>query len=232
MIETTAKTASRRQITTEEPSAGTRDSRAGGKCRVDGLDTEESAAKSAERSGEETDESASEEEAETTGGAGEVVIMPTATLEALGGSGTEDGLGVSAAGGGATSDSTNTDADAAGAGDHHGVENRKRERVTGRREKPAGKSSGVGEREGAPTASRVAENPGGHCQGVGGGVKLPRGTDTYRSRGVAPSGRNLRSDPRGQRSAGDRQTGARRRRKNIQPPRTPRGPPQPAAERR
>ena len=53
-----------------------------------------------------------------------------------------------------------------------------RERVDGRWENPAGKSSGVGSREGRPKASGVPENSGGDCQGVGGGVESSRGINT------------------------------------------------------
>ena len=58
---------------------------------------------------------ASEEEAETAGGAGEVIITPTETAEYLEGSGAEnDSLGTMADGV-ATWDTTSEDADAAGA---------------------------------------------------------------------------------------------------------------------
>ena len=43
---------------------------------------------------------------------------------------------------------------------------------------PTGESSKMGERVGAPEASGVAENPGGYCQEVGGGVESPRDTNT------------------------------------------------------
>ena len=81
-----------------------------------GTDREESAANSAEWSGEETEELASEEEAETVGGLGGVGMMPTATEEGLERSGTENGPGCAAAGGGVTLDVTSKDADTAGAG--------------------------------------------------------------------------------------------------------------------
>ena len=51
---------------------GTQDDGTGGKYRVSGTSMEESAAKSAKWSGEEMDELASEEEADTAEGAGEV----------------------------------------------------------------------------------------------------------------------------------------------------------------
>ena len=82
------------------------------------------------------------------------------------------------AGRGDTWDVTSEDAGGAGAGGRHGVKQGERERVDGCWENPAGKSSGVGSREGRPKASGVPENSGGDCQGVGGGVELPRVTDT------------------------------------------------------
>ena len=57
---------------------------------------------------------------------------------------------------------------------------RERERVSGRKENPSGKYSGVGDGEGGPNASVVAENPRRYFQGVGGVVKFLRGTDTPR----------------------------------------------------
>ena len=50
--------------------------------------------------------------------------------------------------------------DAAGVGGLHGAEKRKKEKVAGQRENPAGESSGVGDGEGCPEASVVAETPG------------------------------------------------------------------------
>ena len=55
----------------EYPPLGARDNISGGKYRMVGSDTEENAAKHTEWSREETEESASEEEADTAGGAGE-----------------------------------------------------------------------------------------------------------------------------------------------------------------
>ena len=109
---------------------------------------EESASDSAEWSGEDTDESACEEEAETPEGAGEVGKTPTETAVNSEGSGADNGLEGSTAGGGATSDATPEDADATGAGGRHGAEKRDRERVSGQPENLAGESSGVGEGEG------------------------------------------------------------------------------------
>ena len=65
----TATAASGRGRTTENPPLGTQDDSAGGKYCVGRIGKEESAANSAEWSREETEESVSEEEAETTGGA-------------------------------------------------------------------------------------------------------------------------------------------------------------------
>ena len=52
--------------------------------------------------------------------------------------------------------------------------------------------------EGGPEASRVAENSGGDCQGLGGGVEFPRGTDTPRleefPRGDSTSGVTLKGN--------------------------------------
>ena len=81
--ETTATAASGRRINIEAPPAGEKDTGAGGKYHRGGTDTEGSAAKSAKWSGEETEESASEEEAETSGGEGEAGMMLTSTTEAL-----------------------------------------------------------------------------------------------------------------------------------------------------
>ena len=120
----------------------------------------------------------SEGEADTTEGAGEVETMPTPTAEGPEGSGAEIGPVGAAASRGDTLDTTAVEADAEGEGGRHGEEKRERETVAGRRENPAGKSSGVGVREGTPEASRVAKTPGGDRQGVGGGVELPRGTNT------------------------------------------------------
>ena len=63
-----------------------------------GSDTEESADESAEWRGEETEESASDEEAETAGGSGEFGMTMAATAEASEGSGAEYGPGCAAAG--------------------------------------------------------------------------------------------------------------------------------------
>ena len=53
---------------TEDPSVSRKDNDAGGKYCVGGKGTEKSTDESADGSGEETDESVLEEEAETTGG--------------------------------------------------------------------------------------------------------------------------------------------------------------------
>ena len=62
-------------------------------------------------------------------------------------------------------DVTLEDADAAGAGGRLGAGKSYRERVTGQQGNPEGKSSRVGEGEGGPKASGVAENPRGDRQG-------------------------------------------------------------------
>ena len=102
--------------------------------------------------------------------------MPTA--EGTEGSGAETGSGGAASSGGAIFDTTAVEADAAGSGGCHRSEKRENERDYVWRENPAGESSGVGEGEGGPKASGVAENPRGGCHGVGMGVDFLRGTDT------------------------------------------------------
>ena len=76
----------------------------------------------------------------------------------------------------------------------------------------------MGDREGAPKASGVAENSGGDCQGVGGGVKSPRGTDTPgveellwgdKTSGVIPEGDGVTGTGRQERG-GDRNSPATR----------------------
>ena len=88
-------------------------------------------------------------------------MMLTATAEESEGSGAEDDPGGAVAGVGATSDETSKEAAATGAGGCHRAKKRERERVTVWQENPVGHSSGVGEREGVPEASVVAENLGG-----------------------------------------------------------------------
>ena len=68
------------------------------------------------------EESASEEENETTGGSGKIGMMSTATAEGLKESGAEKRPGSTAASGGATLDVTPEDADVAGAKGRHGAE--------------------------------------------------------------------------------------------------------------
>ena len=53
-----------------------------------------------------------------------------------------------------------------------------RERVSEQRGNLSRNSLGVRYREGVHEASGVAENPRGDCQGVGGGVESPSGTNT------------------------------------------------------
>ena len=104
---------------------------------------EESADKSAEWSGEDTEDLELEEEAETAGGAGEYGRPLKATVGKLEKSSAEDDPGGAAAGRGATANDTSTDANKAGAGDRYGASSEVRERVAGRREIPAVDSSGV-----------------------------------------------------------------------------------------
>ena len=94
----------------------------------------------------------------------------TLTTEGLEGSGAETGPGGVAAGGGTTSEVTAVEADVATAGGRYESENWEREKISGQREKPADKSSGVGDGEGGPKASGVAENPNEDRQRVRGGV--------------------------------------------------------------
>ena len=101
------------------------------------------------------------------------------------------------AGGSETGNSAFTAADETGAGGRHGARTTARERVAGQKKNPAGESYGVGgrgevrEAYGVTTepsrvrgngrgreACRVAENPRGDRQGLGGGVKSPQGIDT------------------------------------------------------
>ena len=83
------------------------------------------------------------------GGVGDARRPMTSTAGELEGSGTEDAPGGAVAGGGATSDATFENAAAAGARGCHGEGRGEREGYAGRRENPTGKSSGVGNRQGA-----------------------------------------------------------------------------------
>ena len=101
------------------------------------------------------------------------------------------------AGGGNSGKASSTAADEAGARGRQGVRPVQRGRVAGQRENSASKSSGVRGNDGGYEASGVAhnysvvedeeggrkafgveENPQGSCQGLGGGVESPQGTDT------------------------------------------------------
>ena len=131
--------------------------RAGGKYPVDGTDQKDSADKSAEWSGEETEGLAMEEEVDIAGGAREVVQALTVTAQELEGICMEAAPGGAAAGGGDTWDVTSENADEAGAGFRHWEKQRGRERVAGQREKhPSGESYGMRSREGGPEVSVVA----------------------------------------------------------------------------
>ena len=78
--------------------------------------TEKSTGNNGEWIGEETEESASQGVAETSGGPGEFGTTPMLTADGPERSGAETRLGGAAAGGGATSDTTAVEADAAVAG--------------------------------------------------------------------------------------------------------------------
>ena len=144
-----------------------------------GKDTEESAsnsaANSAEWSIEETEELASEGEAETAGGTEEVEMTPMPTAEAPEGSGADTVPGDASSGGGATSYVTTVEADAAGVGEIYGAEKRGGD---GQQENLARESSGVRKVDGDPGPPEWRETPRGGRQGVGGGVELPRKIDT------------------------------------------------------
>ena len=101
-----------------------------------------------------------------------------ATAGEFEGSGTEDALGVAAAGGGATTNATSEDAPAAGVRGRHGAGRGERARYSVRREIRAVESSVVRKGEGGHEASGVAKNPRGDRQGVGGGFKSPQVIDT------------------------------------------------------
>ena len=170
---------------------------AGGKYRAGGRKTEESADESAEWEGEDTEDSALEEEDATAMGEGGARMQMKATAGGSEENGADEKQGSAAADGGDTGDATSAAADEAGLGGRHGAIIAARERVAGRRENPSGDSYGVGgEGEGceaygvASKPSKVrgdiggreayimAENPRGDCHGVGGGVELPQGINT------------------------------------------------------
>ena len=79
--ETTVTAASGRKIETEEPLVETHDNGTVRKYCVGGTGPEESVYESAKWSGEETEESASEEDSETAGGSREVRMIHTTTAE-------------------------------------------------------------------------------------------------------------------------------------------------------
>ena len=103
---------------------------------------EESADKSAECGGEDTDESSSEEEAATAMGAKEARRPLTATEEATEESGADGRPGVAAAGGGDAGEATSTAADKVGAEGRHGAKTAARERIAGRRVLQSGRPRG------------------------------------------------------------------------------------------
>ena len=81
------------------------------------------------------------------------------------------------AGSSATLGVNNTGADGSRERGRHVAEDMEREWVASKWEKPDRKSYGVVERGGGPEASVVAENPGGGCQVLAGGVDSPRVTN-------------------------------------------------------
>ena len=202
----TAKKLGGRPQTTENPPTQRSDNVSGGKYRVGGSDTEDSADKIAKWGVDEMEESALEEEATTAGGAGEAGRPFLETAKATEESGADGKQGGAVAGRSAAADATSAAANKAGAGGRHGARTWARERVAGRQENPSCKSSGVGGggegREANGVASepsgvrvdeeyreayRVAENPGGDHQGVEGELSCRRAL-TPQSVNIAPGG--------------------------------------------
>ena len=110
-----AKAAGRWRQTTADPPERRKDDGTGEKYRAGDHGMEESAVKSAEWGGEETEEVVSEEEAETIGGSGKAERPLIVTGGESEESGVEDDPRVAAAGGSATDGATSTAADKAGA---------------------------------------------------------------------------------------------------------------------
>ena len=170
---------------TEDPSGSFKNDGTGGKYRMGGMDTEESAADSAKWSAKETEESASGGKANTTGGSGEVRTKLTPTAEGPEGSGVETGLGGTA------------DGEAP-----HWM--RPPWKQTQREWGPA-----MGRKIGKGKGLTIGESsdPGGDRQGGGGGVELPRGTKISRveelPRGGGISGVNRVPGTEGQGQGGD-----------------------------
>ena len=119
--------------------------------------TEESATESAEWIGEDTEESASEEEAETTGGRGWVGNTLTETAVASEGSGVENGPQGATDDGGGTPDATPKDADASGAGGG-----------------AMGRGKGTGRRLPARGKTRMTSTPEWEKYRGGGGLRIGR----------------------------------------------------------
>ena len=185
-----------------------KNARAAEEYRAGGRSTEESEDKSAKWSGEDTEESALEEENMITGGAGEagrpLTLMTGESAvnnardgtqgAASGRSATADTTSVDADG--ATADTTSVDADEAEASGRNGARFGERERVAGSRENLDGKSSVVvdkGGKRGLRSGSQALRSevgrrmlrgllsdgkPWGDRQGVGGGVETPQVIDT------------------------------------------------------
>ena len=125
----------------------------------------------AEGTDREMEESATEEEYETAGGAVGIIETWTAMAQGSQGSGVGPLTGGTAAVRGNTWVVTFASAYETGMGGRHGARPREMEMVSRRQENLASESSGVRDREGVRKASRVAGNPGGDRQGVGGGVE-------------------------------------------------------------
>ena len=96
---------------------------------------------------------ATEEEADTSGGMGDISKLQTATARVLRESGAGKLSGSTSAGKGNTLDITYKAAHKVGAGVRNGTRLGERERVSGWQENPAGESSGAGGSEGVRKAS-------------------------------------------------------------------------------
>ena len=144
--------------------------RAGREYRKEVTGREESADKSAKWICADSEVLATEEEAETAGGAGGGSKIRTATAWGTQEIRAGEQPGVMTAGGSKTGKATSAADNKAGAGGRHGARYGVRERVARRREKPAGNSSGVGGNEGGRNAYGVAGKSSG-VEGKEGGSK-------------------------------------------------------------
>ena len=125
--------AARERGRSHEPKSQVSSNGAGGEYRAEVTDREESANESAEWSGEDTEDSAMEEEDVTLGGACGISKTRTATLQGTQGSKSGPIPGGTAAGGGNTWEVTSAATDKAVSGGRHGARPGVRERVAGRR---------------------------------------------------------------------------------------------------